>query len=139
MNDHYRLIVQAHLLEAVRPGLAGVWAAHHADDEGDLGVSVLGVGQGAGLHDVPVALGSSVLALELVTALNLSGLTGRSGQLSRSKALWSTLIGRGSTRLGSHWSRVLLRQHSYAIKNQLVASKVPTRGFLLAPRWFFMA
>ena len=80
MTDQYRLIVQAHLLEAVRPGLAGVWAAHHADDEGDLGVPVLGVGQGAGLHDVPVTLGSSVLALELVAAINLRSLTGRSGQ-----------------------------------------------------------
>ena len=60
----------------------------------------------------------------------------------------------------SHWSRnvearlslvesfiVLLRQLSYAIKNQLGHPKPPTRGFgtqrpngsLLAPRWFFMA
>ena len=36
-------------------------------------------------------------------------------------------------------SEELLRQHSFAIKNQLVASKAPTRGFLLVPRWFFMA
>ena len=62
--------------------------------------------------------------------------------------------------LHSHWSRnvearlslvesfiVLLRQLSYAIKNQLGHPKPPTRGFgtqrpngsLLAPRWFFMA
>ena len=61
--------------------------------------------------------------------------------------------------LHSHWSRnvearlslveifiVLLRQLSYAIKNQLGHPKTPTRGFgtqrpkgsLLAPRWFFM-
>ena len=60
----------------------------------------------------------------------------------------------------SHWSRnveavlslverfiVLLRQLSYAIKNQLGHPKPPTRGFgtqrpnwsLLALRWFFMA
>ena len=60
----------------------------------------------------------------------------------------------------SHWSRnvearlslvesfiVMLRQLSYAIKNQLGHPKPPTRGFgtqrhngsLLAPRWFFMA
>ena len=47
------------------------------------------------------------------------------------------------------WSEELLRQLSYAIKNQLVASKAPysglwnakypKRGILLAPRWFFMA
>ena len=63
--------------------------------------------------------------------------------------------------LHSHWSRnvearlslverfiVLLRQLSYAIKNQLGHPKPPTRGFgtqrpilgsMLAPRWFFMA
>ena len=45
------------------------------------------------------------------------------------KAVWSTLIGRGMS--------LML---SYAIKNQLVASKPPKRGFgTLAPRWFFMA
>ena len=37
------------------------------------------------------------------------------------------------------WSEVLLRQQSYAIKNQLGHLKPPTRGILLAPRWFFMA
>ena len=45
-------------------------------------------------------------------------------------------------------SEELLRQQSYAIKNQLGHPKPPTRGFgtqrpllgsLLAPRWFFMA
>ena len=30
--------------------------------------------------------------------------------VSQSMSVWSTLIGRGSTMLGSHWSRVLLRQ-----------------------------
>ena len=71
-----RLIVQTPLLEAVRPGVARVWAAHHADDQVDLDVPVLGVGDGAGLHNVPVALGSSVLAGELVTsALHLDGVS----------------------------------------------------------------
>ena len=37
------------------------------------------------------------------------------------------------------WSEELLRQQSYAIKNQLGHPKPPTRGILLAPRWFFMA
>ena len=73
-TDQDWLIVQAHLLEAVRAGRAGTGAAHHADDEADLDVPVLGVGEGAGLHDVPVALVSSVLTLELVTALNLRSL-----------------------------------------------------------------
>ena len=44
------------------------------------------------------------------------------------REVWSTLIGRGMSRLVSHWSTasiVLLRQQSYAIKNQLVASKAP--------------
>ena len=39
-------------------------------------------------------------------------------------------------------SKELLRQLSYAIKNQLVASKAPSRGFgtqNTPPRWFFMA
>ena len=66
----------------------------------------------------------------------------------------------GNSVLHSHWSRnvearpslvesfiVMLRQLSYAIKNQLGHPKPPTRGFgtqrpngsLLAPRWFFMA
>ena len=43
-------------------------------------------------------------------------------------AAWFTLIGRGMSRLGSHWSRdsqFCWRQLSYAIKNQLVASKAP--------------
>ena len=43
----------------------------------------------------------------------------------RNKSVFSTLIGRGPTMLGSHWSRAsecCLRQQSYAIKNQLVAS-----------------
>ena len=45
------------------------------DDEVDLHVPVLGVGDGAGLHDVPVTLVSPVLAGELVTpAINLRGL-----------------------------------------------------------------
>ena len=38
------------------------------------------------------------------------------------KAVFSTLIGRGPTRLGSHWSRAsecCLRPQSYAIKNPL--------------------
>ena len=47
-------------------------------------------------------------------------------------AVWSTLIGRAMSRLVSHWSRasiVMLRQQSYAIKNQLGHPKPPTRGF----------
>ena len=36
-------------------------------------------------------------------------------------------------------SEELLRQLSFAIKNQLGHSKPPTRGILLAPRWFFMS
>ena len=45
------------------------------DDEVDLHVPVLGVGDGAGLHDVPVTLVSPVLAGELVTSsINLRGL-----------------------------------------------------------------
>ena len=42
--------------------------------------------------------------------------------------VFSTLIGRAPTKLGSHWSRgseCCLRQQSYALKNQLVASKAP--------------
>ena len=39
-------------------------------------------------------------------------------------AAWSTLIGRGMSRIVSHWSRASLCCHlSYAIKNQLLASK----------------
>ena len=45
----------------------------------DLGVPVLGVGEGAGLHDVAVTLSSSVLTLELVATINLRGLAGRTG------------------------------------------------------------
>ena len=51
----------------------------------------------------------------------------RAGEV-RVKAVFSTLIGRGISRLVSHWSRAsecCLRQQSYAIKNQLVASKAP--------------
>ena len=43
------------------------------------------------------------------------------------QAVFSTLIGRYPTRLGSHWSRAsecCLRQQSYAMKNQFVASRV---------------
>ena len=79
LTDQDWLIVQAHLLEAVRAGSAGVWAAHHADNEVDLGVPVLGVGEGAGLHDVAVTLSRSVLTLELVATINLRGLAGRTG------------------------------------------------------------
>ena len=39
------------------------------------------------------------------------------------QAEWSTLIGRGMSRLGSHWSRVLLHKLSYAKKTQLKAPK----------------
>ena len=53
------------------------------------------------------------------------------------KPAWSTLIGPGM-------SHCWWRQLSYAIKNQLKASKAPfgtqrPNGSLLAPRWFFMA
>ena len=44
------------------------------------------------------------------------------------RSVWSPLIGRGSTRLVSHWSRAsqcCYASVSYAIKNQLVASKAP--------------
>ena len=47
------------------------------------------------------------------------------GKYLRFFAVFSTLIGRGMWRLGSYWFKVLLRQLSYAIKNQLVASKAP--------------
>ena len=42
-------------------------------------------------------------------------------------SVWSTLIGREATRLGSHWSRwfIVLLHQSYAIKNQLKAPKAP--------------
>ena len=61
--------------------------------------------------------------------------------------VWSTLIGRGMSRLVSHWSRasiVMLRQQSYDIKNQLGHPKPPTMDFgtKYPPntlRWFFMA
>ena len=52
--------------------------------------------------------------------------TGRHSPHNR--PVFSTLIGPAPTKLGSHWSRVsecFLRQQSYAIKNQLVASKAP--------------
>ena len=42
--------------------------------------------------------------------------------------VFSTPIGREPTRLGSYWSRAAeccLRQQSYAVNNQLVASKAP--------------
>ncbi len=52
--------------------------------------------------------------------------------LNVNKSVWFTLIGRGISRLSSHWSRVMLYQLSYAIKNQLIA--VWTLAFLdLAP------
>ena len=50
------------------------------------------------------------------------------GPFSGVKEGFSSLIGRGPTRLGSHWSRAsecCLRQQSFAIRNQLVASKDP--------------
>ena len=49
-----------------------------------------------------------------------------------SRPVFSTTIGRTMSRLGSHWSiasLVLLALVICAIKNQLVASKPPTRGF----------
>ena len=43
--------------------------------------------------------------------------------------VWSTLIGRGSTRLGSHWSRVLLRQCLLCHKEPARSKqKAPSRG-----------
>ena len=78
--------------------------------------------------------------------------------LYQGRDISSILIGRAPTLLRSHWSRasecwnifmhwkvlllavlVMLRQQPYAIKNQLGHPKPPTRGNLLAPRWFFMA
>ena len=50
--------------------------------------------------------------------------------------VFSTLIGRGSTRLVSHWSRASecwLRQQSYAMKNHLVA----TRGLWMPELVFY--
>ena len=44
------------------------------------------------------------------------------------QAVFSTTIGPAPTRLGAYWSRAsecCLRQKSYVIKNQVVASKVP--------------
>ena len=49
-------------------------------------------------------------------------------QDTQCRSVWSTLIGREPTRLGSHWSRALeccYASVSHAIKNQLVASKAP--------------
>ena len=48
--------------------------------------------------------------------------------------VFSALIGRGPTMFCSHWSRWFIgfvRQHSYAIKNQLKAPKAPNYGHLL--------
>ena len=58
--------------------------------------------------------------------------------LGRFMAVFSATIGPGPMRLGSHWSRpseCLLRQQSYAIENQLVAS-ITDFG---CPIWLFMA
>ena len=65
-------------------------------------------------------------------------------------AVWSTLIGRGMSRLGSHWSRVMLapallchKEPARRIQSPLLGAlerKIPPLGgILLAPRWFFMA
>ena len=110
-----RLIVQTHLLEAVRPSGAGVGAAHHADDQVDLHVPVLGVGDGAGLHHVPVALGSSVLAGELVTsALHLDGV---------GEAVREEVDGNISAEFSVHRSE-LLGDEASAIRTQALIVKV---------------
>ena len=65
------------------------------------------------------------------------------------QAVWSTLIGRGMSRLGSHWSRasrVVLSPAILCHKEPARAPNHPTRGFgtentpiSFAPRWFFMS
>ena len=52
-------------------------------------------------------------ATEYVNTLQPGGGTNINSALLEgiAQAAWSTLIGRGMSRLGSHWSRVLLRQH----------------------------
>ena len=69
-----RSIVKTELVKAVRPGGAGVGAAHHTDDEVDLHVLVLGVSDGACLYNVPVTLVGSVLTLKLVSSVNLNSM-----------------------------------------------------------------
>ena len=64
--------------------------------------------------------------------------------------VFSTLIGRGMSRLGSHWARdvaapALLchKEPARRIQSPLLGAlerKIPPLGgILLAPRWFFMA
>ena len=58
--------------------------------------------------------------------------TGAGG--GRLVAVFYTLIGRGPSRLGSHWSRIsycCLHQLSCAIKNQLRPFKDPDEGYFL--------
>ena len=66
------------------------------------------------------------------------------GRICNVNTGWSTLIGRAPTLLRSHWSRApecCWRQQSYAIKNQLVASKAPMGLFCVPkhPLWAFNA
>ena len=63
------LIVETRLCEAVRSGLVRGGGGHHADDEGGAGGGVRGVGETAGLHNIPVALPLPVLALKLVRSV----------------------------------------------------------------------
>ena len=59
------------------------------------------------------------------------------GQRVSPRSVFSTTIGPGLTRLGSHWSRAsecCLRQQSYAINNQNLSL-----GGFGCPSWFFMA
>ena len=51
------------------------------------------------------------------------------------KAAWSTLIGRGMSRLGSHWSRASLVMRAPAI----LCHKEPARASKAPASWFFMA
>ena len=70
-----RSIVKTELVKAVRPGGAGVGAAHHTDDEVDLHVLVLGVSDGACLYNVPVTLVGPVLTFKLVSSVDLHGIS----------------------------------------------------------------
>ena len=70
--------------------------------------------------------------------------------LTTLKSAWSTLIGRGMSRLVSHWSRYVAppallchKEPARRIQSPLLGASErkirPLGGILLPPRWFFMA
>ena len=63
------LEVDSRLCEAIRSRLVRGGGGHHADDEGGAGGGVRGVGDGAGLYNIPVALPLPMLALKLVRSV----------------------------------------------------------------------